>query len=261
VDGLMMSWTLGGCPSPNLEVVAEIGSPENPSVEEAMTSVAERRFGPALAPAALRAWCAFSAAFKEFPYHGGTVYNAPMQMGPANLLWGVPTGYSSTMVGFPYDDLTSWRTVYPAGVFAGQFEKMADGFDASVKALRVTGETVAASPHQMAALAEEADIAEACAIHFRSVANQSRFVIARDALAGASSTEQASVPIGELQEILENEIELAVRLHAIQSRDSRIGFEASNHYFYVPVDLGEKVISCSDLLERWLPEERSKHGL
>jgi len=33
----------------------------------------------------------------------------------------------------------------------------------------------------------------------------------------------------------------------------RIGFEASNHYFYVPADLLEKVINCRDLLDRWLP--------
>jgi hypothetical protein len=49
-------------------------------------------------------------------------------------------------------------------------------------------------------------------------------------------------------------------LHAVQSRDSRIGFEASNQYYYVPVDLAEKVINCQDLLTRWLPAERSRRG-
>jgi hypothetical protein len=51
---------------------------------------------------------------------------------------------------------------------------------------------------------------------------------------------------------------LARRLHAIQSNDSHIGFEASNQYYYVPVDLAEKVINCQDLLTRWLPAERSR---
>ena len=36
---------------------------------------------------------------------------------------------------------------------------------------------------------------------------------------------------------LRNELSLAKRLLAIQSRDSRIGFEASNQYYYVPADL------------------------
>ena len=45
VDGLMLSWTLGGHPSPNLEVYAEMGAPSRPSVEEALATVAQRRFG------------------------------------------------------------------------------------------------------------------------------------------------------------------------------------------------------------------------
>ena len=46
--------------------------------------------------------------------------------------------------------------------------------------------------------------------------------------------------------------------HAIQSRDSRIGFEASNQYYYVPLDLVEKVVNCRDLRDRWLPAQRTK---
>ena len=49
-----------------------------------------------------------------------------------------------------------------------------------------------------------------------------------------------------------------VRLHAIQARDSRIGFEATTQYYYVPVDLGEKVLNGRDLLDRWLPSERAR---
>ena len=52
---------------------------------------------------------------------------------------------------------------------------------------------------------------------------------------------------------LRNELALAKRLFVIQSRDSRIGFEATNHYFYVPADLIEKILICRDLLDRWLP--------
>jgi hypothetical protein len=33
----------------------------------------------------------------------------------------------------------------------------------------------------------------------------------------------------------------------LSSTDSRLGFEASNHYFYVPLDLVEKVINCNYL--------------
>jgi hypothetical protein len=40
------------------------------------------------------------------------------------------------------------------------------------------------------------------------------------------------------------EAALAIRLHSLQSADSRIGFEASNQYYYTPHDLIEKVINC-----------------
>jgi hypothetical protein len=60
---------------------------------------------------------------------------------------------------------------------------------------------------------------------------------------------------------LRSEQALARRLCALQRQDSRIGFEAANQYFYVPLDLVEKVLNCRDLLERWLPEERRRRGV
>ena len=60
--------------------------------------------------------------------------------------------------------------------------------------------------------------------------------------------------------MLTDELALARRLQAIQSRDGRIGFEASNQYFYVPIDLGEKVLNAHDLLNRWLPARRAEYA-
>ncbi len=230
LDGVMLGWTLGGHPSPNLEVVAEMGG--DVSVDEAMNRVAKRLHGDANAAAVVQAWKDCSAAFREFPFHVETVYRAPLQMGPANPLWETPTGWKSTMIGFPYDDLDGWRAVYPPEVFAAQLMKVAEGFERAAGALPVP---------------PERRIIEACALHFRSVANQARFVTARKARA-----------FDDLEKILKDELETARRLHAIRSLDSRIGFEASNHYYYMPLDLVEKVLNCRDLLDRWLPEERQK---
>ena len=255
VDGLMLGWTLGGYPSPNLEVVAEIGGGSEP--DAAMDKVARRRFGAALAPRVVDAWRAYSVAFSEFPFNIGVVYRAPMQYGPANLLWGEPTGYKSTMVGFPYDDLDGWRSVYPPEVFSAQFDKIADGFEHAIAALRAAAEKAASTPVQRQTLAAELDVAEAAAIHFRSTANQVRFVQARRTLTAAKLAGDKQPALTTLERVLKDELALARRLYAIQSRDSRIGFEASNHYFYVPQDLMEKAINCQDLLTRWLPAQRS----
>ncbi|MEX2168647.1 MAG: hypothetical protein WD851_05025 [Pirellulales bacterium] len=255
VDGLMLGWTLGGYPSPNLEVVAQVASGK--SADEALDAVAEQRFGDGSAKAVRSAWKKFSTAFAEFPYDGSVVYNAPHHVGPANLLWGEPTGYRATMVGIPYDDLDTWRGPYPVDVFAAQFTTMSDGFEQGVTLLSdaATQDVTHRGP-----LERERNVAEAIAIHYRSVANQTRFVSARNRLAAATDREQAEPLMNEIEQLLKAEIDLARRLYAIQSRDSRIGFEATNQYFYVPMDLAEKVLNCRDLLDHWLPEQRMKFG-
>jgi len=264
VNGLMLGWTLGGYPSPNLEVVAEIGSmaSENDAadLEAAMLRVAQRRFGKALAQEVVQAWRQYSEAFSEFPFHGGLVYSAPMQVGPANPLWGEPTGYRASMVGFPYDDLDAWRAVYPPDVFVGQFDKVADGFERTHAGLAAACQDCREqlSKSQKNAALQELSVGEAAAIHFRSTANQARFIRGRNRLKEAKSSEAVESACTELEHVLQAEIALARRLHTIQTRDSRIGFEASNEYYYVPADLAEKVINCHDLLTRWLPAVRRR---
>ena len=249
VNGLMLGWTLGGYPSPNLEVVSE--TMDCGSADVAMQRVAQRRFGKMLAPAVVAAWRGYSAAFREFPYHIGVVYSAPQQLGPANLFWADPTGYAATMVGFPYDDVDAWRAVYPSETFIQQLDKVADGFEHALKKVKSVATLIAgvAAVHSRA-LAEECGVAEAAAIHFRSVANQTRFMLARRAAASATAIADAAPYRITMANVLKDEMILARRLHEIQSRDSRIGFEASNQYYYVPVDLMEKVLNCRELLSR-----------
>jgi len=255
VDGLMLGWTLGGYPSPNLEVVTEMGRSPGLSAIEALERVAARRFGETLAPAVVKAWREFSKALREFPFGTG-LYFTPMQAGPSNLLWEKPTGYPSTMVGFPYDDVDGWRASYPedypAKTFTGQFQKIADGFEAALAELKATAHRQHPSGSERRALSQELSVAEAAAIHFRTTANQCRFVEVRQELSAARTPAETHSARQTLKEILEQEMRLARELHAIQVRDSRIGFEASNQYYYVPMDLAEKVLNCADLLDRWL---------
>jgi hypothetical protein len=103
------------------------------------------------------------------------------------------------------------------------------------------------------ALLREIGVAEACAIHCRSAANQTAFVLARRKALGGVSAGEGQKALQTLRETLKSEIELCRRLYTIQMGDSRIGFEASNQYMYVPLDLVEKTINCRDLLTRWLP--------
>ncbi|HLJ56806.1 MAG TPA: hypothetical protein VKT77_17335 [Chthonomonadaceae bacterium] len=256
IDGVMAGWTLGGYPSPNLEVLQKAAAGADP--DAAMLAVAQRRYGAAAAPRAVQAWRDFSAAFREFPFHIGLVYTAPLQFGPSNLLWAAPTGYRATMIGFPYDDLDSWRAVYPPDVFVGQLRKVADGFDRANAELGAARQLPDLTEAQDAALRSDADLAEAAGLHFRSAANQARFIVLRREVAAAGAGAKINAALDEIEAILNQEIAMARLLCVLQSRDSRIGFEASNQYYYVPIDLMEKVLNCVDLRDRWLPAVRSK---
>ena len=236
VDGTMLSWSLGGYPSPNLDLAAEIASGK--SAEEALDAVARRRYGDAGAAHARLAWTLFSNAFREYPYDGGVIYTCPVQFGPSNLLYATRTGYAATMIGFPYDDLNRWRGPYPAEVFAGQFEKLCRGWEAGVTELEKVAEASAAGR-------DDVVLARAAGLHFRSVANQARFVMARDA---NRRGEMARVAREEMK-VAREEMKVARELFGLARADSRIGFEASNHYYYLPQDLIEKVINCEHVVQ------------
>ena len=68
-----------------------------------------------------------------------------------------------------------------------------------------------------------------------------------EALAAATTSEAAQPHVAAARETL-------------QRLDSRLGFEASNHYFFVPVDLAEKMLNCQDLLDEWATEQQRRFG-
>lgn len=53
----------------------------------------------------------------------------------------------------------------------------------------------------------------------------------------------------EMTALCRDEIDLARRLYPIARRDSRLGYEASNHYYYRPLDLAEKILNCRRVID------------
>jgi hypothetical protein len=252
LHGMLIGWTMGGHPSPNFQLAQAFNRTPAPDVSAVLDALARERFGTEGAPYARKAWTLASEAFRQYPFHIGVVYTSPVQWGPANPLHQSKTGYRATMWGIPYDDLETWRGPYPPEVFTAQFEKVAAGFGLAVTELQLA---VARAPstHRNEV---EADLrfARAATLHFQSVANQARFVLARDTLAQSTN---ALVPAErrrlqmEVRRSLESEITLARELFSLARQDSRIGFEPSCHYFYLPLDLVEKVVNCRWLLKQF----------
>ncbi len=259
VDGLMLSWSLGGSPSPNLDVACTLASDPDADPDAVLTAVAERTYGKSAAPEVRQAWTAFSDAFREFPYGGAVLYRGPQQFGPANPLYAEPTGRGSTMIGFPYDDLDGWRGPYPRQTFADQFEKLVRGWEVGLhhfeaaagtkSAIRPAFDPTFGDPRADADLG----LARAAHAHFASTANQARFVILRDRLRADPSDAAAR---RDLLAVIDAEAELARTLYDLTKSDGRIGFEASNGYYYTPLDLVEKAVNCEHVRSRFAGEGR-----
>lgn len=232
VDGITLGWTAGGSPSPNLELVGEFCRTPRPGVQEAMRNVAARRFGEAAADGVVEAWNWLSDAYGEFPFDIDVCYNGPQCLGPSNLLYARPSGFVATQVGFAFDDLDGWRGPYSAQTFQSQFEKLSEQWARGVEALDRLRKT-----HPSSAMEDEWRVAETCRIHFKSAANQIRFVRVRQ--------EDRTTAV----KLLQDEMDLARRAFALALKDSRIGFETTDQYEYLRFDLAEKILNCRQIIK------------
>lgn len=227
-EGVMYSWTLGGYLGGNLGLLES-------TPDELATAYGGEHFGLLLR----EAWRRWSTAFAEFPYNGGLVYNGPSNAGPSNLLFLQPTGYRPTMVGFPYDAVEKWDGIYPTQVLENQFDKTSTLWGEALDWMTAAcAESEAPIPEPVA---DQIRIAGAVYCNLRSSALQIRFLRMRN--------ESTSKHAAAMHAILDEEITLARRQLQLIRRDSRIGYEPTNHYLFTANDLQEKIINCLSLKE------------
>lgn len=244
VNGVMASWTCGGFPSPNLRAAGAYAADPRPAREQILRNAAEQIYGAAGAPLALEAWNLFSQAFQLFPY-GASIYILPTQHGPANLLRSTPTGLKAGMILFPYDQYQSWQGAYPAQTLHRLMTEMAAKWSAGVQVLTKAAGLAPAALRKPAQL--ELDIAQTCWTHFESTANQIEFYLLRDERPGADPGRRAWI-LDRMIALAKRERELAHAQFLVARRQSLIGYEASNHYYYTPWDLVEKMLDCEHVI-------------
>lgn len=227
VRHLQLSWTLGGYPSPVLRMASYLMAGHG-----GVRAFMREWLGAELGETAYQAQALMSAAFGEFPFHIGVVYAGPQNYGPMAPFFLKPTGWKATMLGFPYDDLDGWRAVYPREVFERQLRLLVSGWRAGAELM---------TPHlgRSAAFDDMARLAQAALCHFESTWNQVRFVLSRDRWLETGSAEAREAMLA----IIAAEYAVVQRAAALRAEDSRIGYEASNHYYYTMQDLAEKVIN------------------
>ena len=237
VDSVMLSWSLGGYPSPNLALFGEFRRGD--SKDAVLDRMAEKLYGKNAAAAVRRAWSAYSKAFAEYPIEWQTVYYSPVQMGPANLLYFEKSGWNATMVNTPYDDFERWTAGYSSNRegWIEQMRRVADGF---AKGDELWREAVAAAQGSFKSEAErDAVVFRAASLHFRTCVDQAEFILARNRGDKAAMKAAATRELATAKEFL-----------PLVRSDSRLGYEASNRYIYVPGDFMEKILNCRAIIEK-----------
>lgn len=223
VSHVMLSWTLGGYPSVNLKVAT--GCLIDPSREKYM-EILKAEYGEYAEKTALAA-TRFSDAFREFPFHIYNLYMGPQNGGPSNLLFLKPSGFGATMTCYAFDDIDVWRAIYPRDVYINQLKKLSEGWKEGLEIIRDMPEC------------DFTQVAEAAYDIFRSSYLQSEFINIRE-----------NAEPERLKEIIAEEKQLALSLYGIMLKNSLVGYEAANHYYYTKAMLAEKVINCEYLEEQ-----------
>ena len=136
------------------------------------------------------------------------------------------------MVCFAYDDFEKWCQKYPYDVFVSQTEKMLSGWKHGIEILK----------EAKGARADIDDLiryAEVAYIHLHADLIHTKYAyMKRDVVKYKN----------ELIALAKESAEDAKDLALLAKADATIGYEASNHYFYTPHLLREKLLNVEKFI-------------
>ena len=223
IDGIMMSWTLGGYPTVSFDLVNKIFGGEFDYDEWLKWHFEEN------SKSVKDAVKLFSDGFRSYPYSITSLYHGMQQVGSANLMYPEPTGYKATMVTFPYDNYKLWCGNYSPENYLNLLGKLLEKWEQGLNLLN----EIKGNP-----LFEELkNFAEVVYVSLKSMSVHIQFNIERE-----SDSKETLI------KLIKEEKELTKRLYRLASKDARIGYEASNHYYYTHNNFLEKFINLECLL-------------
>jgi len=223
VRNLMLTWTLGGWPSPMLNMAAACASPgfnldkwydewygvEGSKVHEAVKM--------------------FCKGFREYPFSVTVLYHSPKNLGMANLWSRQPDEKSSSMVCYSFDDYKGWISPYSYDVYVECMKKMLPYWR---EGCRMLSELKGEKTKELLLFAEVATL------HWEADLLQTQYAYyKRDWQANQE----------EIRGIVKDAMTCTERLLKLVDKDARIGYETSNHYFYTSRNLLEQYLHLSGL--------------
>lgn len=214
VNDLLLTWTQGGYPSPSVSLACEFDGGFD------LDAWYEKNFSDDSVRGAIELFC---KAFRDYPFSVKALYLSPHTLGPANL-WDIePEEKGSTMVCFSYDDVESWVYPYGTDIYLSQMDIVCWFWKEGIELLELAEKNVKTE--------ELLRYANAFYCHYLSDMLQTKF-----ALCKRKGDKNGMV------DCLHRENENARRLLSLMRGDARIGYEASNHYFYTERNIIEKIL-------------------
>ena len=225
VKDYMLTWTLGGYPSPMLGMIAEY---VQKGADFRLDAWYEKEYG-AEAPIVSGAVQNFCDGFREYPFSIQGLYFSPKTLGCSNL-WSLEgEEKQSTMVCYAYDDYENWTDPYPYEVYISQYEKLLQKWEKGCEALKKCESKKAAQLQTFS---------QAALAHFKSDYLQTKFAyLKREKGKNAQA----------IKDVIEQEKENTLLLLRLVYENACIGFEASNHYYYTNRNLIEKLLLMNNL--------------
>ena len=216
VEDYFLTWTQGGYPSPSVELAGEYKKGFD------LDKWYEKKYGEN-AEVVHKGIKKISDAFREYPFSVRALYMSPKTLASANMWDLTPDENSSCMVCYSFDDYESWITPYPYEIYVSQMEKLLDLWQEGIDILRTAEKN------------EQTDellrFARASRLHFKTDLLQTRF-----------SRAKREGDEAQMRLCVEEEKSTAAELLELMRLDARIGYEASNHYFYTERNLIEKIV-------------------
>jgi hypothetical protein len=223
----MLSWTLGGYPSLNLDLVRSMI--ENKTLSLSQWYKDKFQEDAEKVRNAVRAFC---KGFKHFPFSVEVLYFSPKNVGLANL-WDLEAEEKfSAMVGLSFDDYEHWIKPYPYEVYVSEYKRLLTCWKKGLKILRKL-------PNN-GKIEEILLFAEVAYLHFEADVLQTEFSFYK---------RKENFDKIKLLKITRRAFNATKELMRLQSRDSRIGYEASNHYYYTKRTLMEKLVNCKNIIK------------
>jgi hypothetical protein len=261
--GLMESHHYGWWPSFISELAKWAYWEPSPPFEEMIGRIAERDFGPLGGPLAVRAWQAWSDAFRDYVPTNEDQYG-PFRIGPAYPLLLQPVAESLPSVPHAHFGNEIVQTVYrphrPEDLETEirLLERMQTGWEEGISLL--TRAVERAPDRKRAEALRILNLGRFIRNCVRTTLNAKRWWRIREGARSESDPARANALIDDLVRLAEAEIENARATIPLVEEDSRLGWEPSMEYMTDRAHLEWKIARVRRVIKEEIPTFRAERG-